>query len=43
MTLLDNRSQFLSPLLISVQHEDGQFLVEASQAVASANAVAYLS
>jgi len=43
VTLLDNRSQFLSPLLISVRRESGQFLVEASQAVATANAVAYLS
>ena len=43
VTLLDNRSEFLSPLLISVRQEDGQFLVEASQAVATANAIAYLS
>jgi hypothetical protein len=43
VTLLDNRSEFLSPLLLSVRHEDGQYLVEASQAVATANAVAYLS
>ena len=43
VTLLDNRSEFLSPLLISVRQEDGQFLVDASQAVATANAVAYLS
>jgi hypothetical protein len=43
VTLLDNRSQFLSPLLISVRREGGQFLVEAFQAVATANAVAYLS
>ncbi len=43
VTLLDNRSEFLSPLLISVRQEDGQYLVEASQAVATANAVAYLS
>jgi hypothetical protein len=41
--LLDNRSEFLSPLEISVKEEEGQFLVEASQAVAKANAVAYLS
>jgi hypothetical protein len=43
VTLLDNRSEFLSPLLITIRQEDGQFLVEASQAVAKANAVAYLS
>jgi hypothetical protein len=41
--LLDNRSEFLSPLEITVRQEDGQYLVEASQAVAKANAVAYLS
>jgi hypothetical protein len=41
--LLDNRSEFLSPLEITVTQEDGQYLVEASQAVAKANAVAYLS
>ena len=41
--LLDNRSEFLSPLEITVREEDGQYLVEASQAVAKANAVAYLS
>jgi hypothetical protein len=40
--LLDNRSEFLSPLLISVRQEDGQDLVEASEAVATANAIAYL-
>lgn len=41
--LLDNRSEFLSPLYIKVTHEDSAYLVEASQAVAIANAVAYLS
>ena len=41
--LLDNRSEFLSPLEISVRLADGQYLVEASQAVAVANAVAYIS
>jgi len=41
--LLDNRSEFLSPLEIRVTHEDGQYLVDASQAVAKANAVAYIS
>lgn len=43
VTLLDNRSEFLSPLLISVRQEDGEYLVQTSQAVATANAVAYLS
>jgi hypothetical protein len=41
--LLDNRSEFLSPLEIAVTEEAGQYLVEASQAVAKANAVAYIS
>jgi hypothetical protein len=41
--LLDNRSEFLSPLKIKVRQDDGQYLVEAAQAVATANAVAYLS
>jgi preprotein translocase subunit SecG len=41
--LLDNRSEFLSPLEITVTEEGGQYLVEAAQAVAKANAVAYIS
>jgi preprotein translocase subunit SecG len=43
VTLLDNRSEFLSPLKITVKQEDNQYLVEASEAVATANAIAYLS
>jgi hypothetical protein len=43
VTLLDNRSSFLSPLLITIRQENGEFLLEASEAVATANAVAYLS
>lgn len=43
VTLLDNRSEFLSPLEISVRKDDGEYLVDASQAVATANALAYLS
>lgn len=43
VTQLDNRSEFLSPLVITVKQEQGEYLVEASQAVAIANAVAYLS
>jgi len=43
VTLLDNRSEFLSPLEISVRLENDEYLVEASQAVATANAVAYIS
>jgi hypothetical protein len=41
--LLDNRSEFLSPLEITVKQEDGEYLVEVSQAVAIANAIAFLS
>lgn len=41
--LLDNRSEFLSPIEISVKEQYGHYLVEASQAVAIANAVAFLS
>ncbi|MCU1337585.1 MAG: hypothetical protein JWO19_3166 [Bryobacterales bacterium] len=41
--LLDNRSEFLSPLEITVTEEADHYLVQALQAVAKANAVAYLS
>ncbi len=41
--LLDNRSEFLSPIEITVTKESGQYLVKASQAVAKANTIAYLS
>jgi hypothetical protein len=43
VSLLDNRSEFLSPLEISVRQEGSQYMVEASQAVAIANALAYMS
>ena len=43
VTLLDNRSEFTSPLEITVKQEDSQYLIEACDAVATANAVAYLS
>jgi hypothetical protein len=43
VTLLDNRSEFLSPLVISVRKHNGEYMVEASGAVAIANAIAYLS
>ena len=39
VTLVDNRSEFLSPLEITVKEEDGHYLVLASQAVATANAI----
>ncbi len=41
--LLDNRSEFLSPLDVRVERKDGVYLIEASQAVARANAIAYLT
>ena len=41
--LLDNRSEFVSPLEISIKEEDGQYLLTASQATAYANAIAYLT
>jgi hypothetical protein len=41
--LLDNRSEFLSPLEITVKRENDQYLITAAQAVAIANALAYLS
>ena len=43
VSLLDNRSEFLSPLEITIKHDGENFTVEASQAVAIANAVAYVS
>lgn len=43
ITLLDNRSEFLSPLEIKLTKENGNYLLQASQAVAMANAIAYLS
>jgi hypothetical protein len=41
--LVDNRSEFLSPIELSIKEEDGHYLIEASQAVARANAIAYLT
>jgi hypothetical protein len=42
--LLDNRSEFLSPVSLRVRRvEEGDFVVEAHGAVAVANALAYLS
>jgi hypothetical protein len=43
VNLLDNRSEFLSPLEIRVRKERDEYLTKASQAVARANAIAYLS
>lgn len=41
--LLDNRSEFLSPLQVEVQCEDGNYVIQASGAIAIANSIAYLS
>lgn len=41
--LLDNRSEFLSPIEIKVRQDNSDYLIEATQAVARANAIAYLS
>jgi len=43
VNLLDNRSEFLSPIELQVRKENGQYFVQASQAVAIANAVAFLT
>jgi len=42
VTLLDNRSEFLSPLDIEVKKEHDEYLIEVSQATAIANALVYL-
>jgi hypothetical protein len=41
--LLDNRSDFLAPLRLSLRQEGEYFLIEVSGAVAIANTIAYLS
>ena len=43
VTLLDNRSEFLAPLQISVECEGSSYVVRVSQAIAVANTIAYLS
>jgi hypothetical protein len=43
ITLLDNRSEFASPLCINVRRFDGNYLIEVTQAIAIANTIAYLS
>lgn len=43
VTLLDNRSDFLSPLQLSVRCEEGYYIIEVSGAIAIANSIAYLS
>lgn len=41
--LLDNRSDFLSPLNIEVRREGGNYVISASGAIAIANSIAYIS
>jgi hypothetical protein len=41
--LLDNRSEFLAPLQIKVTQEQGNYVIEATQAIAIANTIAYIS
>jgi hypothetical protein len=41
--LLDNRSDFLSPLQVEVRLEDDNYVIQASGAIAIANSIAYLS
>ena len=43
VTLLDNRSEFLSPICIEVLPEGPNFRIEVTQAVAIANTIAYIS
>jgi hypothetical protein len=43
VTLLDNRSDFLSPLQIEVRREGGNYVIGASGATVIANSIAYLS
>lgn len=41
--LLDNRSDFLASLQVRVAEDAGEYLIEISQAIAIANAIAYVS
>jgi hypothetical protein len=43
VSLLDNRSDFVSPLQVQVRREEGNYVVEASGATVIANSIAYLS
>ena len=43
VTLMDNRSDFLSPLSLRVVREGEEFVIDASGAVALANSIAYIS
>jgi hypothetical protein len=41
--LLDNRSEFFSPIALSVQREGENYVIHVTQAVAIANTIAYIS
>lgn len=41
--LLDNRSEFLSPICVRVDREDGNYSITVTQATAIANTIAYIS
>lgn len=43
VTLLDNRSEFFAPLQVAVREENGNYVIEVSQAIAIANTIAYIS
>lgn len=43
VTLLDNRSEFLSPICICVKHDGPNYVISVTQAVAIANTIAYIS
>lgn len=43
VALLDNRSEFFSPVCINVRREHDNYVIEVSQAVAIANTIAYMS
>ena len=43
VNLLDNRSEFSSPLEVTLRNEDGDYVAEVFGAVAIANTIAYIS
>ena len=43
VNLLDNRSEFFAPLQVAVREENGNYVIEVSQAIAIANTIAYIS
>jgi hypothetical protein len=43
VTLVDNRSEFLAPLRVTVRQEDQDYVVEVAGATAIANTIAYVS